>query len=201
LVPSKLHPLWYTPYLPILFLFSAVTVGFAMVMLESFLSSKFLRRGLELDLLGRLGRYLAVADLLYILLRVQDLTKRGVWGEAFTGSTESIFFNIEMLLFIVPMFLLFSARVRANRTALFISVLGVVLGLVLNRLNTTLVGIVGGVGGSYFPNWQEFWISGFIVLCGALVFGLAVRFLPVFPKDERADAAPAGDVAGAGVRR
>jgi Ni/Fe-hydrogenase subunit HybB-like protein len=184
LVPSKLHPLWYTPYLPLLFFFSAVTVGFAMVMFESFLSSKLLKRGLELNILSRLGRFLAFADLFYLILRVQDLTRRGVWGEAFTGSTISIFFIIEMLLFIVPLFILFNARARRHRTSLFLAVLMVVLGLVINRLNVSLVGIVNNIGASYFPNWQEFWISAFVVLCGALAFGIAARFLPVFPKED-----------------
>ncbi|MCK4414826.1 MAG: Ni/Fe-hydrogenase cytochrome b subunit [Candidatus Eisenbacteria sp.] len=194
LTPGKLHPLWYTRYLPLLFFFSAVTVGFAMVMLESFLSSKFLRRGLELRLLARLGRYLAFADIFYLILRIQDLTRRGVWGEAFTGSTESIFFLAEMALFTVPLFILFSSRLRRQRTPLFLASLMIVIGLVLNRLNISLVGMLRSTGGSYLPNWQEIWLSVFLVLCAALVFGLAARFLPVFSAEGPRDA-------GAGAKR
>ncbi|MCK4304107.1 MAG: Ni/Fe-hydrogenase cytochrome b subunit [Candidatus Eisenbacteria sp.] len=184
IVPTKLHPLWYTPMLPVLFFLSALTVGAAMVIFEAFLSSKLMKRGLELELLSKLGRYLAFIDLFYVIVKVQDLGKRGAWGHAFTGSYESIFFIVEMLLFILPLFVLFNARARMQRSLLFTSALMVVLGLVLNRINVSLVGIIRGTGGSYFPNWQEFWISAFVVVAGALVFGLITRFLPVFPKEE-----------------
>lgn len=197
IVPTKLHPLWYTPILPVLFFISAMTVGVAMVMFEAFVSSKFMRRGLELNLLSKLGRYLAFINLFYVAVRVQDLTKRGAWGHAFTGSYESVFFIVEMLLFIVPLFILFNARARSRRGPLFVSCFMVVLGLVLNRINVAIVGITRGAGGSYFPNWQEFWLSAFIVVAAALAFGLAARFLPIFPKEkERPRAAAASSQAG-----
>lgn len=188
LVPTKLHVLWYTPILPVLFFLSAMTVGIAMVMFESFLSSHFTKHGLKLDLLSKLGRYLAFLSMFYLAVKFQDLVKRGVVGEMFTGSTESIFFIIEILLFLVPLFILFNSSLRSRRGPLFASSAMVVFGLVLNRINVSLVGIIRGTGGSYFPNWQEFWVSAFLVLCGALAFGLITKILPVFPKEEHAAA-------------
>jgi Ni/Fe-hydrogenase subunit HybB-like protein len=184
IVPTKLHPLWYTPILPVLFFISALTVGVAMVMFEGFLSAHFLRRGLEVDLLGRLGRYLAFLNLFYLAVRFQDLVKRGVLGMAFDGSYEGIFFLVEMLLFILPLFLLFNARLRARAGPLFAACTMVVLGLVLNRINVAIVGMRRGAGADYFPSWQEFWVSAFIVVAGALVFGVITRYLPVFTKEE-----------------
>ncbi len=184
IVPTKLHPLWYTPLLPVMFFLSAMTVGVAMVMFEGFLSAHFMRRGLELDLLSKLGRYLAFLNLFYLTVRFQDLIKRNVLSYAFDGSYESFFFLAEMLLFILPLFILFNRELRARRGPLFASCTMVVLGLVLNRMNVVLVGMRRGAGADYFPNWQEFWVSAFIVVAGALAFGLVVRFLPVFPKEE-----------------
>ncbi len=184
IVPTKLHPLWYTPLLPVMFFLSAMTVGVAMVMFEGFLSAHFMRRGLELDLLSKLGRYLAFLDLFYLTVRFQDLIKRNALSYAFDGSYESFFFLAEMLLFILPLFVLFNRELRARRGPLFASCTMVVLGLVLNRMNVVLVGMRRGTGADYFPNWQELWVSAFIVVAGALAFGLVVRFLPVFPKDE-----------------
>ncbi|MBD3235750.1 MAG: Ni/Fe-hydrogenase cytochrome b subunit [Candidatus Eisenbacteria bacterium] len=184
LVPGKLHPLWWTRYLPILFFFSAIAVGISMVMFESFVSSHFLKRGLELRLLSRMGQYLVAADLLYLILRVQDLTARGVWDLAFTGSTESIAFLIEMGLYLTPIVLLASARRRRQPGFLFAGALAGVLALVANRINVSLVGMMGASGASYFPSWQEFWISATLVLAAALAFGLAARYLPVFTAHE-----------------
>ncbi len=184
IMPTKLHPLWYTPILPVLFFLSALTVGTAMVMVEAILSSKLMRRGLELDLLSRLGRWLAVLDLFYVVVRLQDLGKRGAWEHVVSGSFESVFFIVEMLLFIVPLFLLFSNRARRKRGPLGAAAFMVVLGLILNRINVTLVGTMRGAGASYLPNWQEVWVSAFVVVCGALAFGLIARLLPVFPAED-----------------
>ncbi len=184
IMPTRLNELWYTPILPLLFFLSALTVGAAMVMLESFLSSRFLGHGLKLKALTRIGAYLAFFDIFYLIVRVQDLFVRGAWGAAFTGSYESLAFIFEMLLYIVPLFLLFPSGLRQRRGPLFASALMLVLGLIVNRINVSLVGVMRNAGGSYLPNIQEIWVSVFIVLCGALAFGLLTKWLPVFPRDE-----------------
>ena len=56
--PTKLHPLWWTPILPIMFFISAISVGMAMIILESSLSSRYFKRGLELHLLEKLAKAL-----------------------------------------------------------------------------------------------------------------------------------------------
>lgn len=184
IAPSKLHPLWYTPILPILFFISAMTVGTAMVIVEAYISSKLMRRGLELSLLAKLGRYLAFMDLFYIAVKLQDLTKREMWGEVFSGSMESIAFLIEMSLFVVPLFILFNDRVRTKRGPLFAAALMVVVGLIANRMNVSLVGMLRGMESNYLPNWQEIWVSTFIVVMGGIAFGAAAKWLPVFASEE-----------------
>ncbi|MBD3162298.1 MAG: Ni/Fe-hydrogenase cytochrome b subunit [Candidatus Eisenbacteria bacterium] len=184
IVPTKLHPLWYTPILPLLFFLSALTVGIAMVMTEAFISSKLLRRGLEFDLLMRLGRYLAVLNLFYLVVKFQDLVRRGAWEYVFEGSRESIYFIVEMLLFILPLFILFNHRLRRRRGFLFTSSLMVVLGLILNRVNVSFSGLLGSTSTRYFPDIQEIWISVFLVTLAGLVFGLAARYLPIFTHEE-----------------
>ena len=65
IMPSKLYPLWYTPWLPVFFFLSAICVGLAMTIFESSLSSKHFGKQLELSLLRSLGRVLLVTLLLY----------------------------------------------------------------------------------------------------------------------------------------
>ncbi|MCA9285426.1 MAG: polysulfide reductase NrfD, partial [Phycisphaerales bacterium] len=59
LAPSKIHPLWYTPILPLLFLVSAISVGFPVVIFESVLSARAFGREPERELLSKLGRIVA----------------------------------------------------------------------------------------------------------------------------------------------
>ena len=95
IVPGKLHALWYTPLLPVLFFVSAVGVGLAMVIVESRLSARAFQRQLETPLLRSLGRALIPVLLLYGLLRLGDLAWRGVLGELLRPSYESALFLVE----------------------------------------------------------------------------------------------------------
>ncbi|MDQ7007832.1 MAG: Ni/Fe-hydrogenase cytochrome b subunit [Acidobacteriota bacterium] len=183
IVPGKLHPLWYSPILPLLFFVSAISLGLAMTSVESFLSLRAFGKRLEPGILRGLGRATAVTLLLYLTLRFEDLFVRGVLDQAFRFDTASIFFLLEvgpggML----PMLLLFSSRVRRRPLALLGAQLLVVLGLIFQRMNVAITAFQLGTGVSYVPHWQEFVISLGLVAVGFALFALAVRFLPVFPE-------------------
>ncbi len=80
IVPEKLYPLWYTPLLPLLFYISAIAVGLAMTIFESWHSSRAFGRALELPLLASMARVLAVLMSAYLWIRFLDLAHRGVFG-------------------------------------------------------------------------------------------------------------------------
>ena len=69
IVPEKLYPLWYSPILPLLFYISAIAVGLAMTIFESWHSSRAFGRALELPLLASMGRVLAVICSVYLWVR------------------------------------------------------------------------------------------------------------------------------------
>ena len=69
IVPEKLYPLWYTPILPLLFYVSAIAVGLAMTIFESWHSSRAFGRALELPLLMSMARVLAVVLSVYLWIR------------------------------------------------------------------------------------------------------------------------------------
>ena len=196
IVPHKLHPLWYTPLLPVFFFVSAVALGCAMTIFESYLSLRAFRKSLEFGLLRQLGLVAAVALLVYLVLRVVDLDARGALALAFAPTYEGRMFLAETLLGVVaPVTLLLIPRVRANQLGLFIASLLTVLGFVMNRLNVSITGMDASSGVNYFPTWTEVAVTASIVGAGFLLFGLAVRYLHVFPPEElkeaeRADTRP-----------
>src|SRR5208337_1139178 len=77
IVPSKLHPYWYSPLLPLLFFVSAIGVGLAMVIFESNLTARAFGREIEMPLLAALGKAMAVVLGVYGIIRLQDLWGRG----------------------------------------------------------------------------------------------------------------------------
>ncbi|MCX6640742.1 MAG: Ni/Fe-hydrogenase cytochrome b subunit [bacterium] len=187
IVPLKLHPLWYSSLLPLNFFLSAVAVGFAMVILESFISSRILHRGLEFDLLVDLGRFLWFAEIVFLAVRLQDLFVSGVLHYAMDGSLEGIAFLIEMGLFFTSILLLSIRRIHNSKIGLFFAAATAVLGVMANRLNVSLVGMLSDSKSGYFPSWSEITISLFLVTMGVIVFFTAARYLPIFPPEKEAD--------------
>lgn len=185
IVPAKLHPLWYTPILPVLFFISAITVGLAMTIFESWHSSRAFGRQLELPLLAGLGRVLAVSLMVYLVVRFLDLAQRGVLWMALERRTESHLFVLEICLTVLPMLFLFRRHIRWNPRALYACSVMAIFGFIANRLNVSVTGMEAGSGVSYVPRWTEVALTLSIVAAGFAVFRLAARFLPVFEQEEQ----------------
>lgn len=186
IVPSKLHPLWYTPLLPFLFLISAVGAGIGMTILESYLSERVFGRRLEMDLLEPLARGMVVALGVYGLLRVIVIVRNGAAATLLPPGYEASMFLIEMAVgVVIPVGLLLVERVRTNSTGLVVAALFAVLGFVMNRLNVSVTGMEGAAGVQYVPSWMEITVSLGLVALGFALFALAVRYLPVFPEPVR----------------
>jgi len=198
IVPGKLHALWYTPLLPVLFWVSSIGVGLAMVIIESRLSARAFGQHLEMRLLSDVGRILVAVLGVYMVLRVFDLWNRGALGAVFGLSYESLLFQLEFVPFLLlPIVLLAIPRVRANARSLYASALLVVGGFIVHRMNVSVTGFEGAQGGHYLPAWSEVFITLMLVALGFGAFGLAVKHLPVYPRPAGpdADAADAADTA------
>jgi len=186
IVPEKLHPLWYSPLLPVFFFISAIALGCAMTIFESFLSYRAFRKRLEIDLLADLGKVIVVTLAVYLVLKVQDLAGRGVLSRVVEPTYEGRMFLAEMLLGVIgPILLLSLRRIRTDHFGLFVSAVLVVLGFIMNRLNVSITGMEASSGVSYFPSWTELSVTLMIVALGFALFGAAAKYLPVFPERER----------------
>jgi Ni/Fe-hydrogenase subunit HybB-like protein len=185
IMPNKLHPFWWSPLLPVFFFLSAIAVGLAMTIFESSMSSRYFGRELELGVLIDLGRALLVVLALYAILRFEDLYHRGVLKLIFVSSYEQRFFLLEILLsVIIPFSLLLVRRIRESAQGLYLASVLTLLGFVSNRLNVTITGVENAVGGRYTPRWTEVVITGMFVALGFAVFGVAAKYLPVFPEEK-----------------
>ncbi len=183
IMPSKLHPFWYTPALPFFFFGSAIAVGLAMTIFESTQSAKIFGRHLELAVLVELGGALLVALWVNALLRFEDYLHRGLLRQIITPSYEAYFLWLELTLaFVIPITLLSFKKVRLSPSGLYLASICTVLGFITNRLNVSLTGFETYVGHHYFPKWTEFSVTLMIVVAGFALFGLAVKHLPIFPE-------------------
>jgi Ni/Fe-hydrogenase subunit HybB-like protein len=185
IMPNKLHPFWYSPLLPVFFFISAIAVGLAMMIFESSMSSKYFGRQLELYILKDMGRVLVVVLAIYGILRFEDLLSRGVLRLVFVSGYEQRFFLLEIFLsVIIPLALLLVPTVRNSGQGLYLVAVLILLGFVTNRLNIAITGVENAVGGRYTPRWTEVVITAMFVALGFAIFGLAARYLPIFPEEQ-----------------
>jgi Ni/Fe-hydrogenase subunit HybB-like protein len=186
IVPEKLHPLWYSPLLPVFFFTSAIAAGLAMVIVESYLCQRAFKHHLEMALLEPLGRAMVVVLSVYGILRLQDLARRGALAGLRRPDYEGSMFLLEMGLgVLLPILLLAIPWVRSRQPGLVTGAFLAVLGFVMNRMNVSVTGMERAAGVTYLPSWMEFAVSLALVAGGFVIFGLAVRYLPIFPQGIR----------------
>ncbi|HMK30413.1 MAG TPA: Ni/Fe-hydrogenase cytochrome b subunit [Terriglobales bacterium] len=187
IMPTKLHPFWYSPLLPVFFFLSAIAVGLAMTIFESSMSSKHFGRELELPILQELGRVLLVVLTVYGVLRFEDLLHRGVLKLLLTSGYERNLFLLEIgMTVIVPVILLALPKIRTSPGGLYFTAVLVVLGFITNRLNVSITGMETAAGLHYIPKWTEVAITGAIIAAGFFLFAVAVKYLPIFPEHQPA---------------
>ncbi len=192
IIPQKMHPLWYSPILPVLFFISAISLGLAMVCIESFLSLRAFGKRLEPELLAQIGKACAVVLMIYLVVRLEDLFIRGSLHFAWAFDPASWYFLAEILLGVVtPIAMLLFEKVRTRPLLLVLASFLVVLGMIFNRLNVGVTAFQLGTGVPYTPSWMEFAVSLGLIGIGFALFGLAVRFLPVFPDGPMTEPRPA----------
>jgi Ni/Fe-hydrogenase subunit HybB-like protein len=192
--PTKLFPLWWTPILPVLFFLSAISIGLAMTIFESSLSSRYFKRGLEVHLLEKLAAALPFTLAFYAIVKFGQLAVEGDLQYLFSSGSMSLLFWAEILVGVLLPIILFSiGRVRRSGKGLLSGASFVLLGMILDRFNvswfavkhadplTYLPTFMSNV--HYFPSLPEVLLSVGIFSAGILAFGLAVKYLPVFENE------------------
>jgi Ni/Fe-hydrogenase subunit HybB-like protein len=178
----QIHPLWQTPILPLLFLMSAIAMGFAIVVFEALLGSAAFQRSVrhEMPQLGKLAQIMQGMMVVYLVIRFGDLAVRGALGDMFTAGLKSLMFWIEIALFATPVALFSAPAKRASKKFLWIGACCLLLAGALYRLDAFLVAYMTGAGWSYFPSVQEFLVTIGIIATEILLYIVFVRKFPVF---------------------
>ncbi len=186
IAPTKMHPLWYTKMLPVLFLLSAIAVGFPMVIFESILTSRSLKCKPEIGALSSIAVYVPILLGIYLAVKVVDLTIRDAVPYLFEQSAASLSFWVEILAGVVaPILLLSQVRIRNSITGLFVSAALVVGGIVLNRINVFLVAYQPLYPEqSYFPSFLEIMVTVGLISGLVLIFRWIVMTFPVLTTEE-----------------
>jgi Ni/Fe-hydrogenase subunit HybB-like protein len=181
LARDRVHPLWYSPLLPLLFFVSAVGLGLMMVMTESRWSSWVFRRKGEWPLLGGLSRAAVPVLGLYLVLRFGDLAWRSQLHLVVVPSWMTVLFWVEIgLSALVPMALFSLPGLRGRPAAITFGAASGVVGFVLHRVDVGGLSHVSFTGQGYLPALTEVVVSVGLVSAMALIFLFFVERFPVW---------------------
>lgn len=176
---NKLHPLWWTGALPVLFLISAITMGYAAVIFESSLSALKHTSPGEQKILATLASIFPWIIGVYLLIRFGDVAYRGHLALILKGDLSSILFIIENLLFLFPAVMLSSPSMRGNRKTIFYAAASLMLAGALYRFNCFIIQYDPGNGWNYFPSAGEIWVTLGIISAEVMGYLLFIKKLPV----------------------
>jgi Ni/Fe-hydrogenase subunit HybB-like protein len=175
----KLSPLWWSSFLPLLFLVSALTIGYAVVVFESMVAAIAFNRPLETDMLCKLSSIIPWLLGGYLLIRIQDINASGLLPLAFSGGLHGNMFLLENTLLLGALLLLAYPVNRCSPKMLFISSMLIMAGGALYRLNAYIIGYDPGNGFHYFPTAPELIITLAIISAEIMAYIWLVKRFPV----------------------
>jgi Ni/Fe-hydrogenase subunit HybB-like protein len=182
---EKIHPLWYSEFIPILFLISSIFAGLSMVIFEGSISQKvFFKQineknhkahdgiihGLSKICTGAMFAYLFLQLLVFIHGKRWELinTPMGYW------------FLLEMICFVLlPMLLFFYSYRKRNIFTVKVAAVLTMLGIILNRLNVTVIGFRWDAATHYYPSWMEIVVTLAVIFTEIWIFRWIITRMPV----------------------
>lgn len=176
---DKLHNLWYNPLLPLLFWISAISAGMCIIIIEATACHKWLKQSNEGELLRTLAEILPWTLGVYIAIRVYSLMALSD-GPFFDSPALTLSFVLEIGLgFILPFFMFTQKSVREDDRRRVIAACLVIFGLVLNRFNVSMFGMMDP-NQIYYPSLIESLVTVGIIAGHILFFVLIAKYFPIF---------------------
>ncbi len=187
IAPSKLHPLWYSPYLPLFFFVSSIVAGLSMVIFESSLSHRYLKDKMDAahlkekdDVTVGFGKAAALVLASYFIIKVIGVAIDNNWH--YLGTGYGAWFLAELLGFVALPCFLYGVGVRDRNVKLikWTSFLAI-FGIVLNRFNVSLIAFNWQLPADqkYFPSWMEIGITIFLVTLLIVIFKFISTRMPI----------------------
>ena len=184
----KVHPLWQTSIRPLLFLISAIAVGYPMVIMESLTAAKSFGLKPEMDVLRRLARFVGPLLGVYLAAVLADMVIRGTYVYLEKVTKESVLWTIEILFgVIIPMRMFFWDKVLRSKTLLYIaSLMVIIFGIALNRFDMFITAYTPPYYfRTYWPSIGEISITVGLISIEILLYRALVMIFPVIAQPNK----------------
>jgi Ni/Fe-hydrogenase subunit HybB-like protein len=177
--PTKMHGLWLTPILPLLYLVTAMGMGTAIVFFESTFTHASFGLRQETKLLGKLGGVVAVTLFGFVLVRAADLFLRGALPLTVRPGYQAFAYWGETLLMLAAGTTFLRGRARHDVSVQLQGSFLALAGAAMYRIDTYLVAFSPGPNWHYFPSLGELAVTLGLVAVETLVYIWAIRRFPI----------------------
>jgi Ni/Fe-hydrogenase subunit HybB-like protein len=184
----KIHPLWYSEYLPLFYFISSIFGGLAMVILEGTISSKVFSNLIgekthysHNDIILGLAKGAAITMFVYYFFVAFHVIHGGKWKLLY--GPWGYWYLVEVIGFVLIPCFMFASGVRNKEFGVIrLAAILTVLGIILNRLNVCLIAYNWYVTNKYYPSWEEIIVTLMVIFVEIWVFRWVVTRMPVFSK-------------------
>jgi Ni/Fe-hydrogenase subunit HybB-like protein len=182
---EKIHPLWYSEFIPILFFVSSIFAGLSMVIFEGSISQKVFDSQISEKnhrshdgILHGLSKICTITLFIYFFLQVLTFVHGEHWH--LLNSPLGYWYLTEMIGFaLLPMGLFFYSYRKQHIFLIKVAALITMIGVIINRLNVTVVGFRWDAAVHYFPSWMEIVVTLTVLFVEIWIFRWIVTRLPV----------------------
>ena len=181
LAGQKLHPLWQTQMLPLLYVIQAGVAGVACVIITLLVGCLVWRRRIDTKTVGELADLMSRIAIAFVVIRYADVLYRGQIPSAMKFDFFSVLFHIENLALLIPVVVLWSRSARETPRTVFLSAISMAFGAMLYRFVPTTISFVPGELKVYFPTAIEILMAAGYLSLTIVLYSLAVKVFAIVP--------------------
>ena len=182
---DKIHPLWYSEFIPIMFFVSSIFAGLSLVIFEGSISNKVFEAQISdkdkhahHGIIIGLSKVCAVTMFAYFFLQVLIFVHGQRWD--LLATPMGYWYLAEMLGFVfLPMVLFFYSYRRNNALLIKVAAIITMLGIIINRLNVTVIGFKWDALNHYYPSWMEIVVTLAVIFTEIWIFRWVINRMPV----------------------
>lgn len=182
---EKIHPLWYSEFIPVLFFVSSIFAGLSMVIFEGSISHKVFSNQISdknhrshNGIIHGLSKICTLTMFVYLFLQVLTFVHGKRW--VYLDSPMGTWYLVEMIGFVIlPMCMFFYSYRKQNILLIKLAALITMIGIIINRLNVTVIAFKWDAAVHYIPSWMEIVVTFTVLFIEIWIFRWIVNRLPV----------------------
>ena len=185
----KIHPLWYSEYIPLLYFVSSIFAGLSMIIFEGTISSKVFSNLIgpkthhaHNDIVLGMAKGASITMFVYYFFLAFIFMHGDKWQ--LIDTPYGYWYLVEVIGFVLVPCFMFAYGVRnKNFGVIKVASIMTILGVVLNRQNVCLIAYNWNVTNKYYPSWQEIVVTLMVVFVEIWVLRWIITRMNVLSKE------------------